>query len=130
MQAANITTALTLPDKRIVRNLGIVRGITVRSRALGGQIAASGWTIPVKAMVGSGFRTASRPTHQGVDLIVGRYTPIAAVASGGLTKPIPMPARMNPGRSVVQSSLGLMPCISTRARPISARPAVRNRRTE
>ena len=45
MQAANITTALTLPDKRIVRNLGIVRGITVRSRALGGQIAASFQTL-------------------------------------------------------------------------------------
>ena len=38
--------------------------------------------LRVKAVVGSGFRTASRPTHQGVDLIVGRYTPIAAVASG------------------------------------------------
>ncbi len=45
--------------------------------ASAGQIAASGWTIPVKAVVGSGFRTADRPTHQGVDLIVGRYTPIA-----------------------------------------------------
>jgi murein DD-endopeptidase MepM/ murein hydrolase activator NlpD len=50
--------------------------------AAGGQIAASGWTTPLKAVVGSGFRTASRPTHQGVDLIIGRYTPIAAVASG------------------------------------------------
>ena len=59
----------------------------------------------------------------------GSTTPIAAVASGGLTKPIPMPARMKPGRSVVQSSLGLTPCISTRPRPISARPAVRNSRT-
>ncbi|MFL6112272.1 MAG: M23 family metallopeptidase [Catenulispora sp.] len=48
-----------------------------------GQIAASGWTIPVQgAMVGSGFRTPDRPTHQGVDLIVGRYTPIHAAASG------------------------------------------------
>jgi murein DD-endopeptidase MepM/ murein hydrolase activator NlpD len=48
-----------------------------------GQIAASGWTIPVKgAVVGSGFRTPERPTHQGVDLIVGRYTPILAAASG------------------------------------------------
>ena len=45
MQASNITTALTLPDKRIVKNLGIVRGITVRSRALGGQIAASIQTL-------------------------------------------------------------------------------------
>jgi murein DD-endopeptidase MepM/ murein hydrolase activator NlpD len=50
--------------------------------AAGGQIAASGWTIPVKAVVGSGFRTPERPTHQGVDLIIGRYTPIAAAASG------------------------------------------------
>jgi murein DD-endopeptidase MepM/ murein hydrolase activator NlpD len=50
--------------------------------AAGGQIAASGWTTPLKASVGSGFRTPSRPTHQGVDLIVGRYTPIASVASG------------------------------------------------
>ena len=51
----------------------------------------------------------------------GSTTPIAAVASGGFTKPIPMPARMKPGRSVVQSSLGLTPCISTRPRPISAK---------
>jgi murein DD-endopeptidase MepM/ murein hydrolase activator NlpD len=50
--------------------------------AAGGQIAASGWTIPLKSVVGSGFRTKSRPTHQGVDLIVGKYTPIAAVNSG------------------------------------------------
>ena len=54
--------------------------------AAGGQIAASGWTIPLKSVVGSGFRTASRPTHQGVDLIVGRYTPIGAAASGIVSK--------------------------------------------
>jgi len=48
-----------------------------------GQIAASGWTLPAPgASVGSGFRTPSRPTHQGVDLIVNRYTPIHAAASG------------------------------------------------
>jgi murein DD-endopeptidase MepM/ murein hydrolase activator NlpD len=51
-----------------------------------GQIAASGWTIPLKAVVGSGFRTPERPTHQGVDLIVGRYTPIGAAASGVVSK--------------------------------------------
>jgi murein DD-endopeptidase MepM/ murein hydrolase activator NlpD len=50
--------------------------------ASAGQIAASGWTVPVKAMVGSGFRTPQRPTHQGVDLIIGRYTPIHAAAAG------------------------------------------------
>ncbi|GAB1694876.1 M23 family metallopeptidase [Krasilnikovia sp. M28-CT-15] len=48
-----------------------------------GQIAASGWTIPAPgAVVGSGFRTRDRPTHQGVDLIIDRYTPIHAAASG------------------------------------------------
>ncbi|WP_436525699.1 M23 family metallopeptidase [Actinoplanes sp. HUAS TT8] len=47
-----------------------------------GQIAASGWTVPVKAEVGSGFRSPERPNHQGVDLIVSRYTPIVAAASG------------------------------------------------
>ncbi|WP_249999782.1 M23 family metallopeptidase [Actinoplanes sp. M2I2] len=50
--------------------------------ASGEQIAASGWTRPVGAVVGSGFRTASRPTHQGVDLIAGKQTPITAAASG------------------------------------------------
>jgi len=48
-----------------------------------GQIAASGWTVPVKgAVVGDRFRTPQRPTHNGVDLIVDRYTPIMAAASG------------------------------------------------
>ena len=50
--------------------------------AAAGQIAASGWTVPLKATVGSGFRTPDRPNHQGVDLIIGRYTPIHAAASG------------------------------------------------
>jgi murein DD-endopeptidase MepM/ murein hydrolase activator NlpD len=36
----------------------------------------------VTAIVGSGFRTPARPTHQGVDLIVGTGTPIVSVASG------------------------------------------------
>ncbi|MBX6356595.1 MAG: M23 family metallopeptidase [Micromonosporaceae bacterium] len=48
-----------------------------------GEIAASGWTAPVKgALVGSGFRTAQRRDHQGVDLIVARDTPIHAAAAG------------------------------------------------
>ena len=50
--------------------------------ASAGQIAASGWTVPVKEGVVSGFRTPSRPTHQGVDLGASRGTPILAAASG------------------------------------------------
>lgn len=34
-----VTTALTLPGYRVVRNLGIVRGIIVRSRSIVGNIA-------------------------------------------------------------------------------------------
>src|SRR5882724_1545386 len=37
MQDAMVTTALTLPGYRVVRNLGVVRGITVRSRSIVGN---------------------------------------------------------------------------------------------
>jgi murein DD-endopeptidase MepM/ murein hydrolase activator NlpD len=50
--------------------------------AAGADIAASGWTRPVDAPVWSGFRTSSRPTHQGVDLGASRGTPIRAAAAG------------------------------------------------
>jgi murein DD-endopeptidase MepM/ murein hydrolase activator NlpD len=50
--------------------------------AVDGEIAASGWTRPVAGSVGSGFRTADRPQHNGVDLIVARRTPIRAAATG------------------------------------------------
>ena len=47
-----------------------------------GQVAASGWTVPVKGPIVSGFRTPSRPTHNGVDIGVPRGTPIHAAAAG------------------------------------------------
>src|SRR5882672_1862476 len=37
MQDAMVTTALTLPGFRIVRNLGVLRGITVHSRSIVGN---------------------------------------------------------------------------------------------
>ncbi len=36
-----VTTAFELPGHRIVRNLGVVRGLTVRSRSVVGNIGAS-----------------------------------------------------------------------------------------
>ena len=40
MDTSLVTTALELPGYRIVRNLGVVRGITVRSRSIvGGNIS-------------------------------------------------------------------------------------------
>jgi len=40
-----ITTAFELPGHRIVRNLGLVRGITVRSRSVLGNIAGGLQTL-------------------------------------------------------------------------------------
>ena len=45
MDHANVTSALELPGKRITKNLGIVRGITVRSRSIVGNIGAGFQTL-------------------------------------------------------------------------------------
>jgi len=42
---AQVTTAPELPGRRIVRNLGIVRGIVVRSRSLLGNLGAAFQTL-------------------------------------------------------------------------------------
>ncbi len=41
VSTAMVTTALELPGQRIVRNLGVVRGIVVRSRSIVGNIGAA-----------------------------------------------------------------------------------------
>ncbi len=41
----NVTTAFDLPGMRVVRNLGVVRGIIVRSRSIVGTIGAGLQTI-------------------------------------------------------------------------------------
>jgi len=51
-----------------------------------GEIAASGWTIPVRGDITSGFRTLSRPTHHGVDIAVPKGTVIRASAAGIVLK--------------------------------------------
>jgi murein DD-endopeptidase MepM/ murein hydrolase activator NlpD len=51
--------------------------------AVPGEVAASGWTVPVTGgAIISGFRTAERPGHDGVDLAAERYQPIFAAAAG------------------------------------------------
>jgi len=45
LHASMVTTALELPGFRIVRNLGIVRGIVVRSRSIFGSIGAGLQTL-------------------------------------------------------------------------------------
>lgn len=41
VSTAMVTTALDLPGQKIVRNLGVVRGIVVRSRSIVGNIGAA-----------------------------------------------------------------------------------------
>lgn len=45
MNHAHVTSALTIPGVTITKNLGIVRGITVRSRSLVGSIGAGIQTL-------------------------------------------------------------------------------------
>src|SRR5450432_3433816 len=45
LEAGMVTTALELPGYRVVRNLGIVRGIVVRSRSIIGNLGAALQTI-------------------------------------------------------------------------------------
>ncbi len=45
MQLSMTTTAFTLDGYRLTRNLGVVRGITVRSRSIFGTIGASLQTL-------------------------------------------------------------------------------------
>jgi uncharacterized protein YbjQ (UPF0145 family) len=45
VNSAMVTTAFELPGYRMVKNLGMVRGITVRSRSIFGTLGASLQTI-------------------------------------------------------------------------------------
>ncbi|GLW34470.1 M23 family metallopeptidase [Actinoplanes regularis] len=60
-----------------------ITGTTSTVDGCGADISTAGWTNPAPgATVGSGFRTGDRPTHDGVDLIAKRGTPIFAAAAG------------------------------------------------
>ncbi|GGK36662.1 hypothetical protein GCM10010124_31630 [Pilimelia terevasa] len=51
-------------------------------------VGAQGWVAPVTAPVVSGFRTADRPGHQGVDLGAARGTLIRAAAAGRVVQAV------------------------------------------
>ncbi|WP_089157609.1 M23 family metallopeptidase [Micromonospora sp. NBS 11-29] len=59
-----------------------IAGKAVCDAAAGARIAASGWTAPLPGGVVSGFRTAARRSHQGVDLAAEKRTPIHAASAG------------------------------------------------
>ncbi|PZF97887.1 M23 family metallopeptidase [Micromonospora deserti] len=76
--AARIVNALAGGAARTV----LIGGQQVCDAAAGGKIAASGWTAPIPGGVGSGFRTASRPGHNGVDIAAPKGTLIRSAATG------------------------------------------------
>ncbi|MGN9801826.1 M23 family metallopeptidase [Micromonospora sp. L32] len=77
--AGRIVNALAKGAARTVQ----IADKTVCDRASAETIAASGWTSPIPGRVGSGFRTASRPQHNGVDIGAPKgTTPIHAAAAG------------------------------------------------
>ncbi len=45
MEYNNITTVLELPGKKIIKNFGLVKGITVRSRSIFGTVGGALHTI-------------------------------------------------------------------------------------
>lgn len=53
--------------------------------ALSEEVSAAGWTRPVAGPVWSGFRTASRPDHYGIDIGAASGTVIRAAAAGVVT---------------------------------------------
>lgn len=75
--AADVVFALTGCAGRPVK-----RAVKGTECAAAGPISASGWAMPVKAPVGSGFRTSDRPGHDGVDLSAPRGTLIRAASAG------------------------------------------------
>lgn len=76
--ASQIVDALAGGAARTVQ----IAGQSVCDAASGGRIAQSGWTAPIPGGVGSGFRTAERPRHNGVDIAAPKGTLIRAASSG------------------------------------------------
>lgn len=78
--SSDVVNILTGGGARAIGNTAELRCNTPRN------IAASGWTDPVPgAQLSSGFRTASRPDHNGQDLAVPKGTPIFAASGGVVT---------------------------------------------
>jgi murein DD-endopeptidase MepM/ murein hydrolase activator NlpD len=75
-----LSTGGYVSDGYIQRGNGIPRCGAPAAAVQGG--VSESWLLPVPASVGSGFRTPTRPTHNGIDLSAARGTPIKAASEG------------------------------------------------
>lgn len=93
LDPAMITAAFELPGFRLVRSLGIVRGLTVRSASIGGQIAAAfqslgGGTIRTMTTVCEHTRTdaylmiLAHAAQLGANAIIGFRYDTTEIAQG------------------------------------------------
>jgi uncharacterized protein YbjQ (UPF0145 family) len=81
-----VTTALELPGHRIIRNIGIVRGIVVRSRSIVGSIGAGlqtllGGNITLYTELCEKAREDAYATH-GANAVIGMRYDANEVAQG------------------------------------------------
>jgi murein DD-endopeptidase MepM/ murein hydrolase activator NlpD len=69
--------------------------------------SGSTWVLPVAVPLGSAFRTAARPTHDGVDLPAAKNTPIRAAAAGTVIRVV---CQTNSGNCDVDGAIGAGGC--------------------
>ncbi len=83
MDHNNITTAFELPNKRIAKNFGLVRGITVRSRSIFGTIGGGLQTI-IGGNITLFTNLCEKTRQQSFDLMVKHAEEIGANAIIGV----------------------------------------------
>lgn len=86
-RATSIVDALTGGGARAAGNQINIRCVSAE------EIAASGWTVPLRGPITSGFRTSDRPGHNGVDIAAPKGTTVRAASSG-----VVLTARCNASR--------------------------------
>ena len=83
MENNNVTTAFTLDGFRITKNLGIVRGITVRSRSVLGNIGA-GFQALVGGNISIYTELCEKARIEGYEIMVRHAEQIGANAIIGM----------------------------------------------
>lgn len=81
-QAAQQVQRSAFPDAYARHEPHATRIVAAYSGVDCGHVSAAGWTVPVPGQITSGFRTAARPSHYGIDFTDGRGTVIRAAAAG------------------------------------------------